>query len=113
MNIYLLLACFFLIALVYSSVGFGGGSSYLALLPVACVALDVFQPAVLMCNIIVVTGGAIIFYRAGELDLKRSWPFLAASVPLAFVGGLWRINDHSFFILLGASLVLASVFLWI
>jgi uncharacterized membrane protein YfcA len=113
MSIYLLVASFFVIALVYSSVGFGGGSSYLALLAVAGIARDIFQPTALMCNIIVVTGGAIIFYRAGALDLRRSWPFLAASVPMAFVGGLWRIGDHAFFILLGASLVLASIFLWI
>lgn len=113
MNIYILVACFFAIALIYSSVGFGGGSSYLALLAVAGVARDIFQPAALMCNIIVVTGGAIIFYRSGALDLRRSWPFLVASVPFAFLGGLWRIGDHSFFILLGASLVLAAVFLWI
>lgn len=113
MSIYTLVICFFIIALIYSSVGFGGGSSYLALLAVAGIARDIFQPAALMCNIIVVTAGAIIFYRAGALDLRRSWPFLAASVPMAFLGGMWRIGDHSFFILLGASLVLASVFLWI
>jgi uncharacterized membrane protein YfcA len=113
MNIYLLAGCFFAIALIYSSVGFGGGSSYLALLAVAGIARDVFQPAALMCNIIVVTGGAIIFYRTGALDWKRSWPFLMASVPMAFIGGLWRIADHYFFLLLGVSLVVASVFLWI
>ena len=113
MNIYLLILLFFFIALVYSSVGFGGGSSYLALLAVAGISRDVFQPAALMCNIIVVTGGAIIFYRSGALDLRRSWPFLVASVPMAFVGGLWRIGDQIFFLLLGVSLVLASVFLWI
>ena len=113
MNIYVLLSCFFVIAIIYSSVGFGGGSSYLALLAVAGVAPEVFRPAALMCNIVVVTGGAIIFYRSGGLDLKRAWPFLAASVPMAFLGGLWKISDHAFFILLGASLVLASVFLWI
>jgi uncharacterized membrane protein YfcA len=113
MNIYLLCACFFLIALIYSSVGFGGGSSYLALLAVVGVAIDTFRPAALMCNIIVVTGGAIIFYRSGQLDLKRSWPFLVASVPMAFLGGLWRISDRPFFILLGASLVVASFFLWV
>lgn len=113
MSIYILVASFFVIALIYSSVGFGGGSSYLALLAVAGVARDIFQPTALMCNIIVVTAGAVIFYRSGELDLKRSWPFLTASVPLAFVGGLLRIGDHTFFVLLGVSLVIASIFLWI
>src|SRR6187399_2348161 len=104
MNIYILVACFFAIALIYSSVGFGGGSSYLALLAVAGIAREVFQPAALMCNIIVVTGGVIIFYRSGALDMRRSWPFLMASIPMAFIGGLWRIDDHYFFILLGGSL---------
>jgi uncharacterized membrane protein YfcA len=113
MNIYILAACFFAIALIYSSVGFGGGSSYLALLAVAGIARDVFQPAALMCNIVVVTGGVMIFYRSGALDLRRSWPFLIASVPMAFIGGVWRISDHYFFLLLGISLVLAAVFLWI
>lgn len=113
MNLFLLLTVFFMIAVVYSSVGFGGGSSYLALLAVAGVARDVFQPAALLCNIVVVTGGAIIFYRSGALDLKRAWPLLLASVPMAFIGGLWRIDDHAFFLLLGASLVLAAVLLWI
>jgi uncharacterized membrane protein YfcA len=113
MSIYILFACFLVIAIIYSSVGFGGGSSYLALLAVAGVAPEVFRPAALMCNIVVVTGGAIIFYRMGGLDLKRAWPFLAASVPMAFLGGVWRISEHSFFILLGASLVVAAVFLWI
>jgi uncharacterized membrane protein YfcA len=113
MSIYLLIILFFFVAVVYSSVGFGGGSSYLALLAVAGVARDVFQPAALMCNIIVVTGGAIIFHRSGGLDLKRSWPFLVASVPMAFIGGLWRIGDHLFFVLLGVSLVVASILLWI
>jgi uncharacterized membrane protein YfcA len=113
MNIYILAACFFAIALIYSSVGFGGGSSYLALLAVIGISRDVFQPAALMCNIIVVTGGAIIFYRTGALDWKRSWPFLMASVPMAFLGGLWRIGDQFFFLLLGFSLVVAAIFLWI
>src|SRR5690349_6224307 len=113
MSLYLIVVFFFLIALVYSSVGFGGGSSYLALLAVAGIARDVFQPAALMCNIIVVTGGTLIFFRTGALDMRRAWPILAASAPMAFVGGLWKIDDNSFFILLGVSLVIASIFLWI
>lgn len=113
MNFYLLLACFLLIALVYSSVGFGGGSSYLALLAVVGVAREVFQPAALLCNIVVVTGGALIFLKDGQLELRRSWPYLVASVPLAFIGGFWKISEHSFFVLLGFSLVASAVFLWI
>jgi uncharacterized protein len=106
---------FFVIALVYSSVGFGGGTSYLALLGQSF--LFVSQPQIkttaLLCNIIVVTGGTYIFYKSGKLDLKKSWPFILASIPLAFIGGFWKLSDNTFFIILGASLVFASLLLWI
>jgi uncharacterized membrane protein YfcA len=106
--------CFFLIAVIYSSVGFGGGSSYLAILGVLGVEIDILRPAALLCNIVVVTGGTYIFWKSGAIDVKRSWPFLCGSIPLAFVGGLWKIEDAAFFfVLLGTCLVFASVLLWI
>jgi len=109
-----LVCCFFFIALIYSSVGFGGGSSYLALLAVMGVHFEILRPAALLCNIVVVSGGTFIFWKSNALDLKKSWPFLAASIPLAFLGGLWKIEDaDSFFILLGTCLALAAVLLWI
>lgn len=115
MEFYLLLISFFIIALVYSSVGFGGGSSYLALMAQPFFALlpEVIRPTALLCNIVVVTGGTIIFYKQGKLLWKEIWPFLIVSVPMAFVGGFWKIQDDVFFILLGITLLLASLFLWI
>lgn len=114
MNVYLLAAAFFFIALIYSSVGFGGGSSYLAILATLTVSTqDEIRPIALMCNIVVVTAGTIIFYREGYIDIKKSWPFLLASIPAAFIGGYWKISDRTFFILLGTSLVFAAIFLWI
>jgi len=114
MDQYLLILFFFIIALIYSSVGFGGGSSYLALMaqPFFHLLPDTIRPVALLCNIIVVTGGAIIFYREGKLSFKESWPFLVASVPMAFLGGFWKLEDHTFFILLGVTLLIASFFLW-
>ncbi len=114
MEFYLLLISFFFIALVYSSVGFGGGSSYLALMAQPFFALlpDVIRPTALLCNIVVVTGGTIIFYKQGKLSWKEIWPFLIASVPMAFVGGFWKLQDALFFILLGITLLIAAVFLW-
>lgn len=113
-DLLILIIAFFLIAMMYSSVGFGGGSSYLALLAVMGLPFDIIRPAALLCNVIVVSGGTYIFWKSGALDLKRSWPFLFASVPLAFAGGMWRMDDdQSFFILLGVSLMLAAVLLWI
>jgi uncharacterized protein len=113
-SIIILIISFFLIALIYSSVGFGGGTSYLALLGQSFFFIS--QPQIkttaLLCNIIVVTGGTFIFYKSGKLDLKKSWPFLAASVPLAFIGGFWKLNDAVFFVVLGASLIVAAFLLW-
>jgi hypothetical protein len=110
----ILVVCFFFIALIYSSVGFGGGSSYLALLAVVGVNLEIIRPCALLCNIIVVTGGTYVFWRSGALDLRKGWPFLSTSIPLAFIGGYWQIEDaRFFFLLLGTCLILASVLLWI
>lgn len=114
-EIFYLAVAFFFIALIYSSVGFGGGSSYLALLaqPFFHLLPEVIRPTALLCNIIVVTSGTYIFYRKGKIDVKEIWPFLILSVPLSLLGGYIRLNDQSFFILLGSTLVAASFFLWI
>ena len=87
MEFYGLLISFFIIALIYSSVGFGGGSSYLALMGVMAISMNVMRPAALLCNIIVVTSGTLIFYKEKLLDFKKSWPFLISSIPFAFLGG--------------------------
>jgi uncharacterized membrane protein YfcA len=118
-TIIILAVSFFVISLVYSSVGFGGGSSYLALMAVMGVSQETMRPSALLCNIVVVVGGAYIFWKEGHLDLggqaglRKSWPFIVASVPFAFLGGYWKISEHNFFILLGSTLVLAAIALWI
>ena len=113
MQLYILILSFFLIALIYSSVGFAGGSSYLALMGVMAVNFQVLKPTALLCNILVATGGTIIFYKENLIDLKKSWPYLAASVPCAFVGGFWPVKENTFFQILGMTLMVASFFLWI
>ena len=114
MEFYILLISFLVVALIYSSVGFGGGSSYLALLALPAFALTfpVIRSTALFCNIIVVTGGAIIFYREGKLLWKDVWPFLLSSVPMAYLGGFWPIKQDTFFILLGFTLVVVPFLLW-
>lgn len=112
-NIIILVVSFFVIALVYSSVGFGGGSSYLALLAIMGVHYETIRPTALLCNIIVVTGGTYIFYKEGKLNIKKCLPFIAASIPMAFIGGYWKINESAFFIILGISLITAAILLWI
>lgn len=108
----ILIISFFVIALIYSSVGFGGGSSYLAILALAAINFQLIRTTALLCNIMVVTGGTYIFYKEGKLDLKKSWPLVLSSVPLAYLGGLWPIQQDEFFVLLGTTLVIVSVLLW-
>jgi uncharacterized membrane protein YfcA len=115
MEYYVLLVAFFVIALVYASVGFGGGSSYLALLaqPFFQLLPDAIRPTALLCNIVVVTGGTIIFYQQNKIDWKEVWPFLVASVPMALLGGMWKLNQRFFFLLLAFTLIMAAVLLWV
>ncbi|MBR9921381.1 MAG: sulfite exporter TauE/SafE family protein [Bacteroidetes bacterium] len=107
-----LLLYFFGIALLYSSAGFGGGSSYLAIL--ALYGLEMFQvrSTALLCNIMVVTGSVILFYRSGWLDFRRAAPLAIASVPAAFVGGWLPVEPRVFYLTLGTSLLFASLLMW-
>lgn len=109
-----LLAAFFLLtALVYGAAGFGGGSTYTALLVLAGRGATEVPVVSLTCNIIVVSVGAWRFARAGHVDLKRIWPLFAASVPLAFVGGLLPVGRLLFVGLLALSLFVAgAAMLW-
>lgn len=102
-------ASFFAIALVYSMVGFGGGSSYIALLAASGMSHDVIPQISLLCNILVVSGSCFEFYRKGHFQQSFLWPLLASSVPMAFLGGLYRITEKSYFILLTGSLFLSGL----
>jgi len=93
----MLLAILFLVtAILYSSVGFGGGSTYLALLIIWEIPYFIFPIIALSCNIIVVLGNCFNYLRADSLNLKLLSPYLIGSIPLAFVGGAIPI-DKSFF----------------
>ncbi len=112
MDFYILLISFFFIALIYASVGFGGGTSYLALMGVMAVSYEVMRPAALICNIVVVTGSVIIFYKEKLIDIRKIWPFIVGSVPFAFLGGYYPIKEDAFFRILGITLMVAAVSLW-
>jgi len=104
---------FALIAFVYASVGFGGGSSYLSILALYALPFKEIRLIALLCNIIVVTGGTIIFVRNKQVDWKKILPVAIASVPMAFLGAKMKISQETFFIILGCSLLLAAVLLWV
>ena len=102
---------FLLTATLYSSVGFGGGSTYLALLLIWDVPYLIFPIIALFCNIIVVSGNCINYIKAGNINLRILSPFLISSVPLAFIGGSLSIDKEVFEILLFTVLTLAGVLL--
>ncbi|GAB5488436.1 MAG: sulfite exporter TauE/SafE family protein [Parasphingorhabdus sp.] len=113
MPIYGLGALFFLTAAIYASVGFGGGSTYIALLALADIDYRTLPIIALICNIIVVTGGTLRFYARGLIDWKRVLPIVLLSVPAAWIGGLIAIGRDSFMLLLGISLLVAALLLLI
>ena len=78
---------FFVTAIFYSSVGFGGGSTYLALLLIWGVPYFIFPVIALSCNIIVVSGNCFNYIRAGNFNLRLLLPYLIGSIPLAYIGG--------------------------
>ena len=84
---FVLFAAFLVTALLYASVGFGGGSTYNALLVMSGADFRVLPAIALVCNVIVVSGGVWRFSRTGDLSLRRLMPFFAASVPAAWIGG--------------------------
>ena len=107
-----LLAILFLVtALLYSSVGFGGGSTYLALLLLWKIPYLVFPVIALSCNIIVVSGNCFNYIRAGNLNLRLLYPYLIGSIPLAYVGGSLAVEKQLFEILLFIVLLVAGTLL--
>ena len=102
---------FFITAILYSSVGFGGGSTYLALLLIWDIPYYIFPIIALMCNIIVVSGNSFNYIRAGNHNFKLLLPFLIGSIPLAFFGGTLKIDKEIFEILLFIVLSIAGLLL--
>ena len=99
---------FFLTALLYASVGFGGGSTYNALLALADVDYRLLPAVALTCNILVVIGGTSRFHKAGLLPWKRALPLVVISAPFAWAGGLTPIKETLFLSLLAGSLFVAG-----
>lgn len=100
---------FAFVALIYASVGFGGGSTYTALLSLWGVEYQIIPIISLLCNIIVVTGGSIRFVRAGLISWPQVLPMLMVSAPLAFIGGLVPLKQWLFLTILGAALLASAI----
>ena len=107
----LLAILFFIAAILYSSVGFGGGSTYLALLIIWEVPYFIFPVIALSCNIIVVSGNCFNYIRAGNLNFKLLLPYLIGSIPMSYLGGALIVEKELFEILLFLVLSVAGFLL--
>ena len=104
---------FFITAILYSSIGFGGGSTYLALMLIWNIPYYIFPIIALFCNIIVVSGNSINFIRSGNINLKLVLPYLVGSVPFAFFGASLSLDKDIFELILFIILIIAGFFLLI
>ncbi len=108
-----LAAAFFATALIYAIAGFGGGSTYTALLALAGTDFRAIPILSLACNILVVGAGTWRFARAGHFEWRKAWPLFVTSVPAAWIGGSLHIPKQYFLGLLAGSLLVAGLtMLW-
>jgi len=99
----------FIIAFLYASVGHGGASGYIATLTLFNIPKQVYKPVVLVLNTIIAGIAFIQFYRAGYFKWKLTWPFLATSIPCAYIGSLFKTDDNLYNIILGGALIFPIV----
>jgi hypothetical protein len=107
----LLAILFLVVAILYSSIGLGGGSTYFALLLIWGIPYFIFPVIALSCNIIVVSGNCFNYIRAGNFNLRLLIPYLIGSVPSAYIGGSLPVEKQLFEILLFLSLSVAGFLL--
>lgn len=108
MDIYLPLL-FFIIAFLYATVGFGGGSSYLAILSIFIGNFYEIRSTALILNLCVVSIGTLMYIKHRVFNWKEFWPFLGASVPMAFLGAQLKLSDKTFFMVLGILLIFSGM----
>lgn len=100
---------FFVIALLYSSIGFGGGSSYLAVLSLFLLSFFSIRSIALLCNLVVVLGSCYMYFKKGHLQFRKFLPFIVSSIPMAYAGAIFRLKEEVFFGILGCALILSAV----
>ena len=86
----------FIVAFLYSSVGHGGASGYLALMAIFAISPIVMKPTALLLNLFVSSVSFFQFYRGGHFRWKIFWPFALTSIPLSFLGGTMSIDNAKF-----------------
>lgn len=104
---FLFLILIFLLAVLYSSVGHGGASGYLALMVLFNFAPEFMRPSALVLNIFVSSVALFSYYKNGHFRLKLLIPFIVTSVPVAFIGGALTADPRTYKIILGIFLLIA------
>ncbi|HYN85345.1 MAG TPA: sulfite exporter TauE/SafE family protein [Pyrinomonadaceae bacterium] len=112
-EVFILTAAILVMALLYSSVGHGGGSGYLAAMALLGVAPEVMRPTALTLNVLVAGIATVQFYRAGYFSWRTFLPFAVASIPLAYVGGMIHLSTSVYKPLVGLVLLFAAYRLWL
>lgn len=106
---YFTVLAFVAVAFLYASVGFGGGSTYTAILIESGLYWELVPPVSLVCNLVVVSGGVYHFAKAGHLNLRFAAPLVATSIPAAFFGGFLQLDENSFLQILGVALLVSGL----
>lgn len=113
MSDWLIPLMFFAVAFFYSLVGFGGGSSYLALLSLLLTDFLQIRSMALLLNLLVVGIATFLYIKRNVFDWKLFWPFIAFSMPFAFLGALVPLTQQAFFLILGTCLLISALFLMV
>ena len=108
-----LISAFLITAFLYASVGFGGGSTYNALLILYNVDYLLIPKIALTCNLIVVIGGTIRYQLNNLIPWKKVLPLIIFSAPFAWIGGRLPIDKELFLAILGTSLLISGILLLI
>ncbi|KUJ50028.1 sulfite exporter TauE/SafE family protein [Chryseobacterium sp. JAH] len=95
----------FFVAFLYAAVGHGGASGYLALMALYGVAPEEMKPTALVLNLFVSLTSFIQYYRGGYFSRKLFIPIAAASIPLAFIGGMITVEENIYKRILGILLL--------
>jgi hypothetical protein len=104
----LIILAIFVVAVLYSSVGHGGASGYLAVMALLAVPPDVTRPTALILNVFVASIAAYQFYRSGFFSWRTFLPFAATSIPFAFIGGMIVLPTTAYKLVLGVVLIIAA-----
>ncbi len=105
---FLLALCMALGAALFTSVGHGGASVYIALMALFSVATPVIRPTALVLNVLVTSFSSYRYFHAGLFRWRTLWPVLIGAIPMAFLGGSIQLPGHFYKPLVGVVLLIAA-----